>query len=78
MQNKIAELSGSRIPIKLSSNHLWPVESGLRSLAATLQEPVQESIIGLFQASAIGRLSAADLVHEEQQHDGDDHDHGNC
>jgi hypothetical protein len=47
--------------------------SGLRSLAATVQKTVQESILGLFQASAIGRLSAADSIHGNQQHDGDDH-----
>jgi hypothetical protein len=31
-----------------------------------VQEPVQESIIGRFQASAIDRLSAADSIHRDQ------------
>jgi hypothetical protein len=39
-----------------------------------VQKPVQKSIIGCFQASAIGRLSAADSIHRNQQHDGEDHD----
>jgi hypothetical protein len=52
--------------------------SGLRTaLRPKVQKPVQESIIGLFQASATGRLSAADSIHGNQQHDGDDHDHSN-
>jgi hypothetical protein len=51
--------------------------SGLRSLTTTVQKPVQESILGLLQASAIGRLSAADSIHGDQQHDEDDHDHCN-
>jgi hypothetical protein len=38
---------------------------------------VQESIVGRFPASAIGRWSTADSIHPDQQHDGDDHDQNN-
>jgi hypothetical protein len=34
-------------------------------------------MLGLVQASAIRRLSAADSIHRDQQDDGDDHDHNN-
>jgi hypothetical protein len=34
-------------------------------------------MLGLFQASAIGRLSTVDSIHPDQQNDGDDHDQNN-
>jgi hypothetical protein len=58
---------------------LLTLVSALRTaLRPTVQKSAQESIVGFFQASAIGRLSATDSIHGDQQHDGDDHDHSNC
>ena len=40
-------------------------------------ETVQNSIIGHYPASAIGRMLTADSIHPDQQRDGDDHDQNN-